>query len=178
VPSFFAEVMQQMPVKPVLSVQPQEKEADVLLTKLRDAPANKRKPLLLSHVQEQTRKVLGLEGAQDVPEQAPLSALGLDSLMAVELRNVLGAGLDLKRTLPATLVFDYPTVEAITNYLMAEINLSENQPQEAKSDVQDKAPWAEEQALPNVLDALEGLSDDEAEELYAKQMMRGNGDHE
>jgi myxalamid-type polyketide synthase MxaB len=178
VPSFFTEVMQRMQVKPVLQEQPQKKEADLFLTKLKDAPVNKRKPLLLSYVQDQTRKVLGLDGAQDIHEQVPLSALGLDSLMAVELRNVLGAGLELKRTLPATLVFDYPTVEAITNYLMAEINLSETKPQDEKAVVQKNETWTEEQTLPGVLDALEGLSDEEVEELYTKQMMHGNNGHE
>ena len=38
--------------------------------------------------------------------------------MAVQLRNRLGAGLSLARPLPATLLFDYPTIEAIKNYIL------------------------------------------------------------
>src|SRR4029079_1569202 len=45
----------------------------------------------------------------------PLQELGLDSLMAVELRNALSEVLG--QTLPATLMFDYPTVEVLSGYL-------------------------------------------------------------
>ncbi|HEX3757294.1 MAG TPA: SDR family NAD(P)-dependent oxidoreductase, partial [Kofleriaceae bacterium] len=61
--------------------------------------------------------------AAEVVEDRPLQELGLDSLMAVELRNALGkrAG----ATLPATLAFDYPTPAAITGYLLDKV-LSRN----------------------------------------------------
>jgi acyl carrier protein len=56
-----------------------------------------------------------------VDPQQPLNELGLDSLLAVELRNVLGADLGLERPLPATLVFDYPTIDAIVDFLAQEV---------------------------------------------------------
>eukprot|EP00873_Tetraselmis_striata_P016307 jgi/Tetstr1/436571/TSEL_025368.t1 len=45
----------------------------------------------------------------------PLTAAGLDSLGAVELRNSLEG--ELRITLPATLLFDYPTVHDLAAYL-------------------------------------------------------------
>jgi hypothetical protein len=43
--------------------------------------------------------------------------------MAVELRNLIATALKLERRLPATLVFDYPTVDAITDFLASELPL-------------------------------------------------------
>jgi hypothetical protein len=46
---------------------------------------------------------------------------GVDSLMAVELRNRLAQRLALTRKLTATLIFDYPTVAAIARHLATDV---------------------------------------------------------
>ena len=48
-----------------------------------------------------------------------LQDLGLDSLMAVELRNTLVMQTGLK--VPTTLVFDHPTLGAITSWLLPQL---------------------------------------------------------
>ncbi len=60
--------------------------------------------------------VLSLGDADAVPVDQPLSDLGLDSLMAVELRTALSLRVGL--TLPATLAFDHPTVDALSHWLL------------------------------------------------------------
>ncbi len=67
-------------------------------------------------VQADIARVLSLNAPSAVPDDRPLSELGLDSLMAVELRNALGKRLGA--TLPATLAFDYPTLSGMTKYLL------------------------------------------------------------
>lgn len=48
--------------------------------------------------------------------QQPLVEAGLDSLGAVELKNALSSRFSLPN-LPASLVFDYTSIEAIAGYL-------------------------------------------------------------
>ncbi|NEQ87682.1 MAG: acyl carrier protein, partial [Moorea sp. SIO2I5] len=50
--------------------------------------------------------------------------LGLDSLMAVELRNNLEKSTE--HSLRSTLLFDYPTLEALVNYLLQEVLILED----------------------------------------------------
>lgn len=56
---------------------------------------------------------------QDLDKTAPFTELGLDSLMSVQLRNNLSKS--LTRELPATLFFDYPTLEKVVEYLLNEV---------------------------------------------------------
>ena len=86
-----------------------------LIARLESAPPAKRANLLIAFVHDQAVKVLGLDAARAIDPRRPLAELGLDSLMAVELRNALGMA--LKRSLPATLLFDYPTLQALSGYL-------------------------------------------------------------
>lgn len=55
----------------------------------------------------------------DLTVDQPLMAAGLDSLGAVELRNSLQGQLGLE--LPSTLVFDYPTVDSMAQYIASKL---------------------------------------------------------
>jgi hypothetical protein len=120
---FFAQMKQQAQVQTAKSsaTMLQSRQDDNLWQRLQSAPESKRKNLLLSHVREQALKVLNLPADFALEQRQPLQELGLDSLMAVELRNRLGKGLPLSHPLPATLVFDYPTAEALSRYLMDDL---------------------------------------------------------
>ena len=73
--------------------------------------------MLLEVVSKEAGVVLGLAPGGGLEPGRPLGELGLDSLMAIELRNRLSACTGL--VLPATLLFDYPTPAALGGYLGA-----------------------------------------------------------
>ena len=76
--------------------------------------------MLAGAIDEIVGRILGL-GELALERQRPLAELGLDSLMAVELRNALGAAIG--RTLPTSLVFDHPTADALCAFLAGELEL-------------------------------------------------------
>jgi acyl carrier protein len=79
------------------------------------APEHRRHAQLRDEVRAMVANVLAAP-LETVGVEAPLRDLGLDSLMAVELRNRLGKAVEL--TLPATVTFDHPTVAALTSFLL------------------------------------------------------------
>ncbi len=88
--------------------------------RLAGADGDERIDLLVDYVREHVSQVLRLAKGKVVDRRQRLMDLGIDSLMAVELRNQLGQGLRLARPLPATLMFDHPTIEAVAKFLARE----------------------------------------------------------
>ena len=79
-----------------------------VMTQLRQAPSGEREDVLVSFLQGEVQAVLRLPSAP-----APTVGffdLGMDSLMAVELRNRLNRAFTGTYTAPNTLVFDYPDI--------------------------------------------------------------------
>jgi acyl transferase domain-containing protein/acyl carrier protein len=90
-----------------------------IVRKFLESPAAERHAVLLEYVRNQVAATLRMKSARMVPTDQGVFDLGVDSLMAMELKNRFEA--DLGKSLRPTLVFDYPTVEAMTGYLAQEL---------------------------------------------------------
>jgi hypothetical protein len=101
--------------------------ASSLQQRLGALPALERERALLELIRTEAAAVLGMVDPRTLPSERPLSELGLDSLMAVELRNRLAAATALR--LPTTLLFDHPTPRALTHLLATRLFEPERIPQ-------------------------------------------------
>jgi hypothetical protein len=107
--------------------------------------------------------VLRLDAPEELDRRQRLMDLGVDSLMALELRQRLGAGLGLARPLPATLVFDHPSIEAIARLLAGEL--------EPVVIPDDPAIAPTTPAAPRLTaEAVAGLADEDVEALLLKRL--------
>ncbi|HET8887419.1 MAG TPA: type I polyketide synthase [Candidatus Angelobacter sp.] len=88
------------------------------LDQLKGLPSGQRRKFLLDHLQGMVGQILRLPDSSPLDCGAPLRQLGLTSLMATEL------ALELERSLEypcsATVAFNYPTIEKLTDHLLAE----------------------------------------------------------
>jgi len=99
----------------VASTEPEAPSAPALRERLAATAETERPAVLREAVREQVAAILSLS-ATGIDVRRALNEYGLDSLMAVELRNALAALCGER--LPASLIFDYPTVQALAGFLL------------------------------------------------------------
>ncbi|MBM7116107.1 type I polyketide synthase [Archangium primigenium] len=95
------------------------------LEALRTAPPKEVRMRIALLLRQEIGRVLRLD-AQALEPQAPLMSLGFDSLLSLELRNRLEALFGL--SLPAVLLWTYPTIEALTEHLAEQLQPASPEP--------------------------------------------------
>jgi acyl transferase domain-containing protein/acyl carrier protein len=89
--------------------------ASALAKRLAGLSQGEREGVLLALVRTHVAAVLGHDSSEAIAPEVSFQELGVDSLSAVELRNLLEGASGLR--LPATLVFDHPSVAAVAKLL-------------------------------------------------------------
>jgi NAD(P)-dependent dehydrogenase (short-subunit alcohol dehydrogenase family)/SAM-dependent methyltransferase/acyl carrier protein len=125
--------------------------ADPFIQQFNATRLNERQELLRTHIQEQLRQVLG--PIEQLDSEQGFFDMGMDSLMAIDLRNRLQKSLGI--SLRSTLAFDFPTIETLAEHLGEELShvLSEGEA--------DEENYPEEEFF----DAAYQVSEDEADLL-------------
>ena len=134
------------------------KESPLRIELERTAP-NRRRGVIAAHVREQARYALGLDATARLDGHQGFRELGMDSLMAVDLRQALQQSSG--QVLSATVAFDYPTIDALTDYLAGLL----------LGDVHETvAEHAASVAPVDSMQQIEELSDEEVERLFAEKI--------
>lgn len=128
-----------------------------LTAELTHTPAVRRQQVVTTRLSALAGKVLGVDATTVFDPQRPLQEYGLDSLMAVELRN--GIATMLARTLPATLLFKYPTLHALTAFVLESVPLPAEEAQTAVSPTSDAE-----------VEAIGALNEDDVRRLLAEEL--------
>ena len=117
-----------------------------------------RRRALLAYLQGLLTQTLRLAAPPDV--DTGVSELGMDSLMALQLKSLLESRLGVEDALPATIAFDTGTVEALAEHLYVLVS-----PREAVL-----IPVTRESSVTISAEALSQYSDAEVEALLAERL--------
>ena len=118
--------------------------------------------ILVSYLQDLAKKVLGYDKSNPLDINRGFFDMGMDSLLAVELKNYLQNGLG--RPLPSTVVFDHPNIESLADYIAREI------PSLQVSRESQKPPSKESGVRPAVREDRKELSEEELAALLKEKI--------
>ncbi|ORB51047.1 polyketide synthase [Mycobacteroides saopaulense] len=116
--AFLAELEREVPSHLAASAGAPQSGATELVSRLAAAPVQQRKKLLTDYLRDAVAEVTRVDVAE-IREDAGFFDLGMDSLMAVELRRRMETGVG--KEIPVTLVMDHPRISDVADYLLGEV---------------------------------------------------------
>jgi len=130
-------------VRAAAAPAPQARE-EGLAERLAAAAPEERRGLVTAAVFQYLETVLGRAPGASIEPDRSFKELGLDSLTAVELRNRLGRAAGVR--LPATVVFDHPTPDALADHLLG--LLAPEEPQDDDGGVEELLAFIDSELRP------------------------------
>ena len=117
--AFLAELEREVPTQLTTVVPPATLSGKTkLVERLTNAPVQQRRRLLTDYLRDAVAEVTRVDAAE-IREDAGFFDLGMDSLMAVELRRRIEQGVG--KEIPVTLVMDHPRLSDAAEYLLGEV---------------------------------------------------------
>jgi acyl carrier protein len=141
-----------------------------LAKRLEEAVGSEAEQITTELVRECVMEVLRSDPDHPPSVDARLMELGMDSLMAVRLRNLMQRKLELDFELPATLIFDYPSIRLISGFVLEE---TLGRPSDAGAAGTVKGPH--QSPSPMRTNDVENLSEEEAERLLLQRLQEVEG---
>ncbi len=134
-PPLFSAMVGALPLSPAQSAERS------LVRRLASTPESERGRVALDLVRAEVAAVLGHSSAEEIDPDRAFNELGFDSLTAIELRNRLIAMSAVQ--LPATLAFDYPSAQALSEFLLERVALEiDGRPESAPSETDVRGAFA------------------------------------
>lgn len=116
--------------------------------------------MLTMHLKRLVQQVLQIESADEVVADRGLFEMGMDSLMAVELKGHIEK--DTGLSLPSTLIFNYPTIDDLTGFLLEQLSPKEQRPVPiVKPDIKPE---------PETSSDIDSLTEDQLTELLIERL--------
>ncbi|ARV62851.1 short-chain dehydrogenase [Nostocales cyanobacterium HT-58-2] len=133
-----------------------------LVTQLQAVPVSDARAMLTAYLQSAVGKVLGFEASQLPNPQQGFFEMGMDSLMAIDLKSRLDESLGT--TLPSTITFECPTIADLVKYLGREILGWEN------SSVSNVISSSDEEVRAATIEEIQQLTTEAVEALIAEEL--------
>ncbi len=112
------EVAREVPAAATAALTSGASGTTALVERLTAAPVQQRRKLVLEFLRSSVAEVTRVD-VSEIREEAGFFDLGMDSLMAVELRRQLEQAVG--KELPATLAMDYPRLTDVADYLLGDV---------------------------------------------------------
>jgi thioesterase domain-containing protein/aryl carrier-like protein len=100
----------------VIPLKKGEQSTGVLLKKLQEVAINERKAILKNHLRFSIQSVLGMHDF--LSDDEDFFNYGMDSIMAMDVKNLLQKEVGTHISLQSTMIFEHPNIEKLTEYLV------------------------------------------------------------